>query len=85
MFRIGGDEFLVVLQNTDLENRERLFVELRTRCSATVVNEVEKIPLSIALGFAMFTPETDASFEHVFKRADDAMYENKREMKGETN
>ena len=85
VFRIGGDEFLVVLQNTDLENRERLFVELRTRCSATVVNEVEKIPLSIALGFAMFDPGIDASFEHVFKRADDAMYENKREMKGLSN
>lgn len=42
-----------------------------------------KIPLKIAIGFARFDPSKDMCFADVFKRADDAMYENKRKIKTE--
>ena len=48
------------------------------------VNEEIKIPLRIALGFAEFDSSVDGCFEDVFKRADDAMYENKRTIKTES-
>ena len=84
VFRIGGDEFLVILQNSDLENREKLFEQFALRRSNVFVNEEIKIPLRIALGFAEFDSSEDGCFEDVFKRADDAMYENKRTIKTES-
>ena len=82
VFRIGGDEFLVVLQNKDLENCEKLFVQLELNCANTYVEEDgAKIPISIASGFVRFDPSKDKHFGDVFKRADDTMYENKSKFK----
>ena len=82
VFRIGGDEFLVVLQNKDLENCEELFVQLELSCANTFVEDVGiRLPVGIAKGFAKFDSSKDSEFIDVFKRADDAMYENKRKAK----
>ena len=81
VFRIGGDEFLAVLRNKDLEDREELFVRLDTICANTVIEETDGSSVSIARGFAMFDPAKDQCFHDVFMRADDAMYENKRKTK----
>ena len=81
VFRIGGDEFLVVLQNHDLENREELFAQLDSTCSRIYISEDGEIPLSISKGFAMFDFSKDSQFADVFKRADNNMYENKIKMK----
>ncbi len=81
VFRIGGDEFLVVLQNKDLENHDELLELLIYTCGNTFVNENKQIPVSIALGFSRFESGRDSKFTDVFKRADKAMYENKRNMK----
>ena len=82
VFRIGGDEFLVVLQNKDLEDYEKLLIQFNSKCANTYIEaKGEKIPISVANGFAMFDIGKDLHFENVFKRADDAMYENKRKSK----
>jgi diguanylate cyclase (GGDEF)-like protein len=83
VFRIGGDEFLVVLQNKDLECREELFALLDEKLRNTFINGNKQIPIKIAFGFAQFEPGKDSQFEDVFKRADKAMYENKRGVKAE--
>lgn len=80
VFRIGGDEFLVVLQNSDLENMDNLFSKLDFKCANTFIEEA-KIPISIARGFARYNSGEDLRFADVFKRADDIMYENKRAFK----
>lgn len=77
VFRIGGDEFLVVLQNQDLENRDELFALLNFRCKNTFIADI-KDPIRIAIGFSCFEHGKDLQFADVFKRADVAMYENKR-------
>ncbi len=84
VFRIGGDEFLAILQHKDLEEREKLFAQLDTESSKTCLKENGETSISIARGFAMFDPDKDLQFKDVFKRADDAMYENKRKRKEET-
>ena len=82
VFRIGGDEFVAILQNSDFENREKLFAQFEADCANTFVEEENaKIPIRIAWGFARFDPNKDTNFTDVFKRADDAMYENKRKAK----
>ena len=81
VFRIGGDEFLAVLQHGDLDDCEELFVRLDTVCGNTVIEEMKTTSISIARGFAMFETNKDVCFNDVFKRADNAMYENKRKNK----
>ena len=83
VFRIGGDEFLVILQNRDLDEVEELLKIFDNEClNKTVETEKESIPVSIAKGFVRYDPQKDTSFIDVFNRADDAMYENKRKIKG---
>ena len=82
VFRIGGDEFLVILQNRDLKDCEELFGSFDLDCANTVIEtEEESIALSIAKGFAKYDPAIDKQFVDVFNRADEEMYKNKRKMK----
>ena len=81
VFRIGGDEFLAILRHRDLEDCEKLFVQFDLECAKTRIEEKGEMPISIARGFAMFEPDKDLCFNDVFKRADNAMYENKRKNK----
>ena len=83
VFRIGGDEFLVILQDRDLKDLKILLKKFDERCSNEFVfASEENIPISIAKGFARYDSGADKTFIDVFNRADDAMYENKREIKG---
>lgn len=82
VFRIGGDEFAVILQNNDYNNRDQLVKEFedtkQTICD-TAENEWEKV--SIALGIAEYDPENESSATDTMRRADKFMYENKRIQK----
>lgn len=82
VYRIGGDEFLAFLSDNDYAERDVLLMKLRDKMdlmaeSGLSVREI----LSTATGLAVFNPETDKCVGDVFKRADEAMYENKRFMK----
>jgi diguanylate cyclase (GGDEF)-like protein len=81
VFRIGGDEFLAILQHGDLADHEELFMKFDSICAKTHLEETGETSISIARGFAMFDPDKDLCFNDVFKRADNAMYEDKRKSK----
>ena len=77
VFRIGGDEFIVLLEGRDYEAREEIISEINKaveKCIGT--NNVV-----VSLGLATFDPETDHSAQEVFMRADDLMYERKMQLK----
>lgn len=82
VFRIGGDEFAVILKNTDYYNYKTLLKKLDEACSKDYITVYEeKIPLSIARGVAYYNPEIDMVYEEVFTKADHAMYLDKQERK----
>ena len=84
VFRIGGDEFLVILQNRDLDEMELLLEKFDDECSnEAIMPDKEDVPISVAKGFARYNSGIDFKFVDVFNRADDAMYENKRKIKGQ--
>ena len=86
VFRIGGDEFLVILQNRDLADKEHLFANFDSACAMTYVDKDNvRFPVSIAKGFSEFDPDKDTHFSEVFERADSEMYKNKRIMKASNN
>ena len=82
VFRIGGDEFAVILQNEDFENREALldrFERERREISSGAANPWDRVHVS--MGLAVYDPELDGSVIDVARRADKLMYENKRAAK----
>lgn len=83
IFRIGGDEFVVVLKGKDYDNYRSLLTKLDNAYSkeAIPVSEDETIPVSVARGVATFDSEIDHVYEDVFAKADHAMYLNKSESK----
>ena len=82
VFRIGGDEFCVILQNRDLTDIKMLFERFDAECATTYIDKDNvRIPISIAKGFAEFDSDRDTQFSDVFERADSEMYKNKKIMK----
>lgn len=83
VYRIGGDEFTVILEGKDYEHRDTLLKTLSEKCvgSCIRISEDKEIPVSFAFGMATYTKELDTGFEDVFKHADSAMYLHKRALK----
>ena len=82
VYRIGGDEFIIILFGKDYSARFDIFESLRESImsSSNDVNADVWNKYSIAVGMAEFGP-ADRNFESVFKRADKAMYREKATMK----
>ena len=77
VFRIGGDEFAVIVRDRDYERRTDLidrFIDLRTHHAAAGL-------VTIACGISEFHPGTDMRLQDVFERADTRMYEDKKRFK----
>jgi len=83
IFRIGGDEFVVIVQDRELERCEALVEGLRDRMKKTMrdgnLEPWERI--STAFGIGRYAAGDDV--EAVFKKADIAMYEEKKRMHAE--
>ena len=73
VFRIGGDEFVVILQNEEYRNRKELMRKFEQMCAeinANAAHPWEKV--NVAMGISLYNPSYDESVENVFKRADKA-------------
>ncbi|WP_027728882.1 GGDEF domain-containing protein [Treponema sp. C6A8] len=83
VFRIGGDEFVVILKGQDYQNIINLTNEFNQVLSEYAANDSlepwEKV--SAAIGYALFDPNIDTNVDNVFKRADQKMYARKKQMK----
>lgn len=76
-YRIGGDEFIIILKDKSLKDLEEL--------AKRIDEEIEKnnegkngIRLSMSIGSAQFDSEQDRNFSTTIERSDKIMYENKR-------
>ena len=81
VFRIGGDEFVVVLEGQDYDSRDRLLAQVR-KAFQDALSASDRMPwnrYSAAIGMAVYQPGDDT--EAVFNRADRSMYQEKSRMK----
>ena len=82
VYRIGGDEFVAILQGSDFQTRQENTAALRAAFAEAYQNEAQDpwLRYSAAVGMAENASD-DCTFELVFKRADKAMYEDKKQFK----
>jgi diguanylate cyclase (GGDEF)-like protein len=80
VYRIGGDEFCVIIPNRHKCNIKRLLANLLEE--ERIYNTASQmINMQIACGYAQFDSNSDTNLEDIRIRADEQMYENKRELK----
>lgn len=71
--RYGGEEFLIILADADVETANRIAERIRLRIASTPINvEGELIEITISLGVSTMSPEDDV--RSLVKRADEALY-----------
>ncbi len=73
--RLGGDEFCVLLPDTDLRQAAAVAARLRARVRTTC-------PLTISVGVATLRDADRAHPDRLIRRADAAMYRDKRRHRG---
>ena len=82
VFRIGGDEFVVILERRDFESRDELYHKLMESFGKHNQNDNKDpwLKFSAAAGMAVYNQDTDKTADDVFKNADKIMYDNKISM-----
>jgi diguanylate cyclase (GGDEF)-like protein len=77
--RLSGDEFAVLMPQTDTEGALRLGEDLRAQVAETARPAPEADPVTISVGITMFGGAGDVAAEAVLVAADEAMYRAKEE------
>ncbi len=77
VFRIGGDEFAVILKGRDYDCRGDLIDQMIKKLEETKNNGLKLF----AFGISKFDPAIDIRVQDVFERADRLMYKDKEECK----
>lgn len=74
-YRVGGDEFSVVLKDCDIDMVKNFADRI-----ARMADSINRggIKTSMSIGYAKFNAEKDRNFSMTMERADAMMYENKR-------
>lgn len=83
-YRLGGDEFCALISDTS----QQTIHDIKEKLECFLSEENSKqfvVPVSVAVGCAVYKPDTDKSLDDTMKRADEMMYQNKQEIKKEQN
>ena len=73
VFRIGANEFGVILKNEDYYDQ--------TELAGKLMHELDNAGISAATGTALYSPAIDDQAKNVFKRAENVMMTRKKEMR----
>lgn len=75
--RFGGEEFIIILPRTDVDQARVVAERMRLALSETIVShQGQTVVVSATFALAELTPE-DKDINSVIRRADDALYEGK--------
>ena len=78
--RYGGEEFAVILPNTDLTTSVQVAERLRTTMASTplLIDESQSVQLTISLGVVIYNSERNKTSEKLIKLADTQLYRAKK-------
>lgn len=76
--RYGGEEWLLVLSNTNRANIQQIFERIRTQLNQTTINGFPSDEtITFSMGIAQYDPEQDDSLQTMINRADKHLYKAK--------
>lgn len=81
IYRMGGDEFCVLMQNVDEAVVKQACCALQQNAKQFNATSGESFCMQIACGYMPYVAERDFNIEDTLRRADHKMYENKIAMK----
>ena len=76
IYRIGGDEFTVLLQDKGFDTMQEVIDDLNRKVEENIRSDA----VVISIGYSTLTPE-DGQLRDVFERADQMMYTRKKQLK----
>ncbi|MBS3751959.1 MAG: PAS domain S-box protein [Anaerolineales bacterium] len=85
--RIGGDEFVVLALESNITHPQNLASRLQDTLETHNTNQQRVYDLSLSAGWSCYDPDSPSSLKELMHRADQAMYEEKRDwdpLKDET-
>jgi diguanylate cyclase (GGDEF)-like protein len=75
--RLGGEEFIMILSRTELENAAAVAERLRHSLSQASFSDLsDKLSVTVSIGITEY--KQDESIEHALSRADNALYQAKQ-------
>ena len=77
IYRIGGDEFVAMLEGEDYQQRKSLLAEFDTQME----ENQKQGGVVVATGLSVYRPGKDHSYRRIFERADQRMYDRKGTLK----
>jgi len=77
IFRMGGDEFVIIAHMKDKNSIEKVIKRIRDNFNEPFTIAELKLNLSLAIGYHQFIPNTD-DLENIIAMSDKKMYEDKR-------
>ncbi len=81
MIRYGGDEFLLCINNADLEAASKMKIRIDNAFNRFNDNLDKDYTVTASFGFAEYDYQNKTSLEEIIKLADERMYINKQEYK----
>lgn len=81
VFRIGGDEFVIILTGEDYDLRHEHLAAVKQKIEEASNSDNPVLKISFAVGMAEFDPTKDKKASNMTKRADALMYLDKAQMK----
>ncbi|MBN2362939.1 diguanylate cyclase [candidate division WOR-3 bacterium] len=80
VFRLGGDEFIIIFQSLALEKTDLIWKRIRKNLDTHNAKEETKYNITVSYGFAVFDPQNPRSIEELISFADLQMYRKKEDF-----
>lgn len=80
LYRIGGDEFIALIQDETQEEVEDMLREIRVM--AEQESQIREFDIRISAGYAFYDAVQDRTLMDTLRRSDACMYKNKMDKKG---
>lgn len=71
--RVGGDEFIILLEDTDREKTEQIVLRILSNLAVPYKVEDQRLMITASVGISLF-PDHGSDIETLKKNADEAMY-----------
>jgi diguanylate cyclase (GGDEF)-like protein/PAS domain S-box-containing protein len=79
--RLGGDEFLLILLQSNKNSAEKIWLRIKEKLEQATKNNKNKYKISASHGAAEYSPDYNKNLDQLINQADHKMYREKKKIK----